>query len=248
MIQPVGTDSPSALRTAISGNVTVLDSSVTFTQGTLASIPVAGLAGRRYFATDAIIELYDTGSQWIPTGPPSPIGQVAHYAGGSDPTDVDGVTRWLICDGRAINRTTFATLFTRLSTTWGAGNGSTTFNIPDGRGRAFIGAGAGAGLTNRALAASAGEEAHLLSVPEMPSHDHNYNDPGHVHTTQMSSQGTFSGTISPPPHTHDGVNDTPLGSGALNSSVGILILPTGGGGTHNNMQPYLAVNHIIKVL
>lgn len=70
---------------------------------------------------------------------------------------------WLVCDGSAVSRTTYANLFTAIGTTWGGGNGSTTFNLPDLRGRAPIGAGQGAGLTNRTLGSKVGTE--VTSTP-----------------------------------------------------------------------------------
>ncbi len=70
------------------------------------------------------------------TGVPSPpIGAIIAYGGSSDPSG------WLICDGRAISRTTYADLFAAISTAYGAGDGSTTFNIPDLRGRTAVGLG-----------------------------------------------------------------------------------------------------------
>lgn len=66
-----------------------------------------------------------------------PAGVIMDYAGSSVPTG------WLECDGSAVSRTTYADLFTAVSTTWGAGDGSTTFNLPDFRGRARIGRGTG---------------------------------------------------------------------------------------------------------
>ncbi len=66
-----------------------------------------------------------------------PAGVIMDYAGSSVPTG------WLECDGSAVSRTTYAALFTAISTTWGAGDGSTTFNLPDFRGRARIGRGTG---------------------------------------------------------------------------------------------------------
>lgn len=66
-----------------------------------------------------------------------PAGVVMDYAGPSVPTG------WLECDGAAVSRATYAALFTAISTTWGAGDGSTTFNLPNFRGRARIGRGTG---------------------------------------------------------------------------------------------------------
>lgn len=79
-------------------------------------------------------------------------------------TAVDGA---LFCQGQAISRTGFPALFAQISTLWGVGDGSTTFNIPDFRGRGLIGAGTGSGLTARALAALLGSEPS-----NMPDHTH----------------------------------------------------------------------------
>ena len=70
---------------------------------------------------------------------PAGIGPIP-YAGSSIPTG------WLECDGSAVSRTTYAALFSALSTTWGVGNGSSTFNLPNMKGRSFVGAGTGAAV------------------------------------------------------------------------------------------------------
>jgi microcystin-dependent protein len=106
---------------------------------------------------------------------------------------------WLRCDGSTVSRATYAALFAALGGTtspWGQGDGSTTFNLPDFRGRAPIGAGQGAGLSNRvagsygggtldANSPKLGEERHLLANGEMPVHSHGAatgNDsPDHAH-------------------------------------------------------------------
>src|SRR5689334_10620219 len=74
LAQPAGTDPVSEYRLAISGNASTLDAAVTYSQGTLAALPTASLAGRRYYATDIGQELYDTGSSWISVGSATPIG------------------------------------------------------------------------------------------------------------------------------------------------------------------------------
>jgi microcystin-dependent protein len=66
-----------------------------------------------------------------------PAGRIEQYGGSSAPTG------WLECDGSAVDRTTYARLFTAISTTWGIGNGTTTFNVPDFRGRVLVGKGTG---------------------------------------------------------------------------------------------------------
>lgn len=85
---------------------------------------------------------------------------------------------WLLCDGREVSRTTYAALYAEIGTRYGDGDASTTFNLPDGRGRSPIGAGAGTGLTSRDInSVSVGEENHVLTVDEIPSHSHQWDGP-----------------------------------------------------------------------
>ncbi len=145
-----------------------------------------------------------------------PIGAVTAYAAATPPT------RWLACDGAAVSRTTYAALFGAIGTTWGAGDGSTTFNVPDLRGTAVIGVGQRTGQTNRALADFVGTETHTLVANEMPTHDHQFQ-------AFIANGGGSFGT-------------TP-GSGSGN-----VVLATGSAGgdqPHNNMQPSLALTYII---
>lgn len=123
-----------------------LDRVASIGSGTLAARPAAnttagttiGNPGTFYLATDTGQLFLNMLGVWIEInmGPQIPIGASIEWGGAGDPTD----TRWLLEDGRALNRTgTYATLFAVLSTTYGAGNGSTTFNIPDSRGRVSVG-------------------------------------------------------------------------------------------------------------
>lgn len=86
-----------------------------------------------------------------------PPGVIMDYAGSSVPTG------WLECDGSAVSRTTYANLFAAVSTTWGAGDGATTFNVPDFRGRARIGKGTGT-VVESVAAASVDTVADTFSV------------------------------------------------------------------------------------
>lgn len=145
-----------------------------------------------------------------------PVGALMMFGGSSAPTG------WLICDGSAVSRSTYSDLFSIIGETFGVGDGSTTFNLPDLRGRSPIGAGSGDGLTTRSLGDDGGEEDHSLIIAEMPIHDHNY------YMFQQQS-GAASGS------TYYSGNVT------TNSTGG-----SGGDGGHNTMHPYLAVNFIIK--
>ena len=121
---------------------------------------------------------------------------------GSEGTQCPG---WLLCDGRAVSRTTFAALFAKVGTAHGEGDGSTTFNLPDARGRALVGAGTGPGLTARALGAKMGEESHVIAVGEMPSHDHGGKTAaGSTNPSQTGSTSTV--------YTNTGAADRALGT------------------------------------
>ena len=89
---------------------------------------------------------------------------------------------WLICDGRAVSRGTYRALFNIIGTNFGEGDKSTTFNLPDVRGRVPGAIGQGSGLSNRALGNKAGAEAHKLTATQIPAHGHDVTDTGHTHS------------------------------------------------------------------
>ena len=135
-----------------------------------------------------------------------PVGGLMPYAGATSPEG------WLLCDGTAINRTTYANLFSLIGTTYGSGNGTTTFNVPDMRSRMPMGAGAGTGLTSRALAATGGAESVVIASGNLPLHQHTT---AHTHgttiatTTALTATGVPSDntTAGPSDNTSDGPND-----------------------------------------
>lgn len=153
-----------------------------------------------------------------------PVGCVQSFAGSTAPTG------WLLCYGQAVSRTTYADLFAVISTTFGVGDGSTTFNLPDLRGRTPIGldnmGGSSADRVTDAqadsLGGASGAEDHTLTESEIPTHTHGLNS-----VLQNTGAGTNRAGVSP-----TGYQDI---TGAA-----------GGGGAHNNMQPYMALNFIIK--
>jgi microcystin-dependent protein len=89
---------------------------------------------------------------------------------------------WLVCDGRSVDRAVYPLLFAIIGTTYGSAS-SSTFNLPDCRGRVLGTIGQGAGLTNRVSGTAVGEETHTMSVNEMPSHTHSgTTDAGGAHS------------------------------------------------------------------
>jgi microcystin-dependent protein len=164
-----------------------------------------------------------------------PPGAVMDYAGAAAPTG------WLLCDGSAVSRTTYATLFAAISTTYGSGDGTTTFNLPDARGRVGVGVGQGTGLTNRVLAATGGEETHKLTVAELAVHNHATSETPHSHTVAYTGPvGIASGGAN--------INSIVGASSTATSSVatGLTIQNSGSGTAHNTMPPFIAWNKIIK--
>ena len=116
-----------------------------------------------------------------------PIGKIDMYAGSTAPS------KWRICDGSAISRTTYAALYNVIGTTYGSGDGSTTFNLPNFKGRVPIGVGNGdaTGHTNHALASKGGNENAIT-----PYHRHSYSAPP-ANTGDFTLQSTHM-----PSHTH----------------------------------------------
>ena len=137
---------------------------------------------------------------------------------------------WLTCDGSAVSRSTYATLFALISTTFGSGDGSTTFNLPDFRGNVPVGYKNG-DANFGTLGQTGGEVTHTLLTAETPAHTHIVGEDSGgggsgtnvLATTAVASKQ--SGDAS-----HPGITTTSIGSGTA----------------HNNLQPYLAINFIIK--
>ena len=157
--------------------------------------------------------------------------------------------KWLLCDGTAVSRTTYANLFAAISTTYGTGDGSTTFNLPDFRGRTGIGAGAGTGLTTRTLGATSGTETVTLSVAEMPTHKHTVTDSGHTHGITVKTVGytsTYNGLSEATGAPNNSTNVANQTYTTASATTGITIADAGSSSAHNNMQPYLVINYIIK--
>jgi len=96
-----------------------------------------------------------------------PTGTIISFGGSSAPAG------YLNCDGAAVSRATYASLFAVISTLWGVGDGSTTFNLPDTQRHALVGSGGAATATlSNSVGSIGGSETHTQTTAEMPSHAH----------------------------------------------------------------------------
>lgn len=180
--------------------------------------------------------IYCTGTAWVTIGKSSgvPSGSITGYGGTSAPSG------WLLCDGSAISRTTYASLFSAIGTTFGVGDGSSTFNIPDARGRVIAGQDdmggsaasrlttAGSGVDGATLGAAGGAQNVTLSAAEsgLPSHSHTV---AYVTGADTGASGlTYGGTATA----------TSMSTGAAGGSAA--------SSAHTNVQPTLVANYIIK--
>ena len=141
--------------------------------------------------------------------------------------------RWLLCQGQAISRTTYARLFAAIGTTYGAGNGSTTFNLPNLCGRVPVGMDTEETEFNT-LGKTGGEKTHTLTSSENGQHSHSAT--GNV----RNSGDQFNTTL----FTTSSVSTASTGYGTSYSSL-VTVASSGSGAAHNNLQPYVTLNYII---
>lgn len=167
-----------------------------------------------------------------------PPGFLQMFAGSSIPTG------YLLCNGSAVSRTTYSALFVVLGTTYGSGNGTTTFNLPDFRGRVPSGVGTGdsTDATSWALAQKRGTEGVSLSTAELASHTHS------VAGSDVSSTLLTTGdqNVSSKQLNADSDNfDYTLGATTATPTLG-KVGTAGSGAAHNNIQPSLGINFYVK--
>ncbi|MES2192903.1 MAG: tail fiber protein [Pseudomonadota bacterium] len=166
--------------------------------------------------------------------------------------------------GQPISRTTYAALFSLIGTTYGAGDGSTTFNLPNKAGRVSVMKEASAtlltptyfGANSANLGATGGSESHQVTTSQMPSHQHDVflKDPGHLHAfnAMNGSGGVFIQSGGGYTYLGAGNTDTKMTGITVGSVNGTAndnkVAATGGGSPHNNVQPTIVCNYIIRVL
>ena len=198
-----------------------------------------------------------------------PAGIVIPFGGASAPEG------YLLCNGAAVSRSDYATLFGVIGTTYGAGDGSTTFNVPDLSGRVVIGVSG-----THALASTGGSETVTLSANELPAHSHEVPQHGHANNITAKTPA-LSHSITQPVFKYNSPNATTRNVGGLSGnscnststqtatrSTNVAISDHGAanctttgsvdslaaadsssygvGGAHNNMQPFVSISYIIS--
>lgn len=147
--------------------------------------------------------------------------------------DLNPPDGWHVLDGRPVSRADNPTLFARYGTSHGIGNGSTTFNLPNRKGRALVGRDPDQVEFNT-IGKTGGAKTHTLSATEMPVHDHPWSfidggtDGSFTSNDRLQAKRADSGTS----------GSWGPGNGAIGEA--------GGGQPHNNLQPYAVTTWIIK--
>ena len=180
-----------------------------------------------------------------------PAGIIIGYGGAAAPS------QWLLCDGTAVSRSTYSALFAAIGVSYGVGNGSSTFNLPDYRGRVMVGL-SSTDADFDTLGEKYGSKTHTLTSAQMPVHTHIQN--AHTHTQNAHNHSTSyqtDGENSPLGGNYNIVTDYRDPTGAGNKITIGNTTPTnqnttptnqnaGSGSAHNNVQPGQVSNFIIK--
>lgn len=226
------------------------------------------------FGTDRLVMEGEAGSIVWEDGAPAPVQRIAGliepFAGTVIPAG------YLLCDGSAVSRSVYATLFEAIGTTFGDGDGETTFNLPDLGGRVPLGV-----SSTHLLGSTGGSETVTLTEQELPAHVHQVPQHGHADTIGAKTPA-FSHSITQPAFKYNSPNKDGQGgslsgptasynstntatatrstnvavsahaaaactiSGSVSNSAAFDSGTEGGSLAHNNMQPFIAMAYIIS--
>lgn len=153
-----------------------------------------------------------------------PIGSVVEFA-----SDAVIPENWLLCNGQEVSRTEYNLLFSIIGTTWGEGDGSTTFNVPTKEGLVTVGKTLADSDFNF-LGKTGGEKKHKLTINEIPSHSHQL----------------YAGAGGPTEFTNYTAKDNGNTGGSVTTGYDSVTGYRGGSQSHNILQPYITSNFIIK--
>lgn len=177
---------------------------------------------------------------------PFMVGMIADFAGSTAPTG------WLLCDGSAVSRTDYAGLYSVVGIIYGAGDGSTTFNLPDCRGKVSVAKSSDTEFD--VLGETGGEKTHTLTSGEsgLVAHNHTASDSGHAHdsnwkvsSTESSGYGLTQTAAFQNRVSVSGGGNTNTGTGYASITVNNNTA-SNASSAHNNLQPYITLNKIIK--
>lgn len=188
-------------------------------------IPTGGTTGQvlaKKSDADNDVEWVNQTGGGSATGDTLPVGSIMPYPKATAPEN------WLICDGSAISRTDYSELFNAIGTTFGEGDGSTTFNLPNIKGRTIVGLDTDDTDFNT-IGKTLGEKTHTLTVAEMPEHNHKQSLDG----GNSGNSGNAAYSWSVPANQYLYTGDDLAGK-------------TGGSQPHNNIQPSFVAAYIIK--
>lgn len=178
-----------------------------------------------------------------------PAGTVLPFAGSTAPAG------FLMCNGQAVSRIDYADLFAVIATTYGAGNGTTTFNLPDLQGRVVAGKEASAtrltsgvsGVNGATLGAAGGDQRmhqHNHGISD-PTHSHGVNDPGHSHWARNQVYGSNYQFNNQGISRFDGYTDAALTGIWLSAAFTGISIQNNGSGASQNVQPTIVLNYVI---
>lgn len=170
----------------------------------------------------------------------TPVGSISLFAGTTAPNG------WLICDGSAVSRTTYANLFSVIGTTYGTGDGSTTFNIPDLQGRVPVGY-KSSDTSFDTLGETGGEKTHQLTENELPKISGSIRGTDNIMTNGSANNLFSEGEGILRTKNYSKVNN--YGQSTVSSSANVgagFEINFGNDEAHNNLQPYIVMNYIIS--